>query len=195
MLQNKSAIRSQLLQKRNSISIQDRIEWSKKITTSIIEDYWLPKYSIFHCYCSYGSEVETTTLIQKVLSLNIQVAVPIVKNSKGELTHSLITTSTNFEDGKFGIPQPTLITEITNEQLNKPEVVIIVPLVGFDRNCHRIGYGGGYYDRFLQQVPKSKKIGIAFSIQETNLIPIESTDIPLDEITTENQVFKRKDIF
>ncbi len=191
MIKSKSDLRSELLQKRNLLSIIDRELFSQSIVSQLFKYVDSQKISILHCYCSYGSEVITNKLIQRVLSFDIQVVVPVVKNTKGELLHVTITSETIFEKGSYGIPQPTSISEITIDKLNNQHVLIIVPVVGFDVSCNRIGYGGGYYDRFLQQVPNARKIGIAFSLQELESILIEKTDIPLDVIVTEKKVFLR----
>lgn len=191
MIKSKSDLRSELLQKRNSLSYFEREVFSHSISSNLFDSEDIRKISIFHCYCSYGSEVITNELIQRVLSFDIQVVVPVVKNTKGELLHVTITSETIFEKGSYGIPQPKSISEITIDKLNNQNVLIIVPVVGFDVSCNRIGYGGGYYDRFLQQVPNARKIGIAFSLQELASIPTEKTDIPLDVIVTEKKVLLR----
>lgn len=188
---SKQILRSELLLKRESLSVKDRIQFSKKIVSTLYESNLFQSKSVLHCYSSYSSEVITSELIQKSFSLNLKIVVPIVKSSKQDLIHSFITADTTFVKGKYGIPQPSIISEIPIEELNIQEVLIVVPIVGFDKKCHRLGYGGGYYDRFLQKAPKARKIGIAFSLQETEDIPTESTDIPLDEIITEQQVFLR----
>lgn len=67
--------------------------------------------------------------------------------------------------------------------------LIIVPMLGFDDRLHRIGYGGGYYDKFLSTQPKSLKIGVCFEIGHIDQIPAESYDIPLDKIVTEEKIY------
>ena len=82
---------------------------------------------------------------------------------------------------KYGIPEP-----ITNKIIY-PDI-LLVPLVAYDKNYNRIGYGGGFYDRYINRIKKIKKvltIGIAFSYQEVKKIPIEKNDIKLDVIITE----------
>ncbi|HRJ06447.1 MAG TPA: 5-formyltetrahydrofolate cyclo-ligase [Candidatus Saccharibacteria bacterium] len=69
--------------------------------------------------------------------------------------------------------------------------VIIVPLVAFDDSCHRLGHGGGWYDRFLATQPNALKIGLAFDIQQVDILPVEEHDIPLDCIVTESRIIKR----
>jgi 5-formyltetrahydrofolate cyclo-ligase len=69
--------------------------------------------------------------------------------------------------------------------------VIIVPMLGFDTSLQRIGWGGGYYDKFLATQPKAKKIGVCYSIGEVERIPAEPHDIPLDMIMTERHTYKK----
>jgi 5-formyltetrahydrofolate cyclo-ligase len=69
--------------------------------------------------------------------------------------------------------------------------VIIVPMLGFDEELHRIGYGGGYYDRFLATQPTAKKIGVCFEAGKLEQIPVEPHDIPLDIIITEKHTYRR----
>lgn len=68
--------------------------------------------------------------------------------------------------------------------------VIIVPMLGFDRELNRIGYGGGYYDKFLATQPKAKKIGVCFELGIVEQIPAESHDVPLDMVITERTLYK-----
>ena len=82
---------------------------------------------------------------------------------------------------KFGIPEPII------NKIIYPDI-LLVPLVAYDKNFNRIGYGGGFYDRYIQKIKKIKKvltIGLAFSYQMVKKIPIEKNDIRLDFIITE----------
>ncbi len=67
---------------------------------------------------------------------------------------------------------------------------IIVPMLGFDRRLHRLGYGGGYYDRLLAAQPRAKKIGVCFEQGKVANIPVEPHDIPLDIIATEQKIYR-----
>ena len=85
---------------------------------------------------------------------------------------------------KYGIPEP-----VTNK-IVYPDI-LLVPLVAYDKNSNRIGYGGGFYDRYIKKIKKNKKIltiGIAFSYQRVEKIPIEKNDIKLDFIITEKKI-------
>lgn len=67
--------------------------------------------------------------------------------------------------------------------------MIIVPMLGFDNTMHRIGYGAGYYDKFLATQPDAKKIGVCFEIGKVEHVPIEPHDIKLDKIITESKIY------
>ena len=85
---------------------------------------------------------------------------------------------------KIGIPEPGQIKKIYPD-------VLLVPLVAFDKHKNRLGYGGGYYDRYIQKMSKLKKIltiGIAFSFQEVNKLPTNCNDKKLDFILTEDHI-------
>lgn len=69
--------------------------------------------------------------------------------------------------------------------------VIIVPMLGFDKKLHRLGYGAGYYDKFLLAQPKAKKIGVCFEVGKVTKLPSEPHDIALDMIITEDKVYRR----
>ena len=85
----------------------------------------------------------------------------------------------------MGIPEP-VSTKILYPDL------ILVPLVGFDKNKFRLGYGGGYYDRYIEKVGKLKKfktVGLSFSFQEIEKLPVNKFDKKLDFIITENKIY------
>ena len=87
---------------------------------------------------------------------------------------------------KKGIPEPYTIKKVFPD-------VLIVPLVGFDKNKFRLGYGGGFYDRYISKMSKQKKvltIGFAFSFQEITKVPINEFDQKLDIILTNKGIFK-----
>ena len=87
---------------------------------------------------------------------------------------------------KFGIPEPV------SSKIFYPDI-LLVPLVAFDSNLNRLGYGGGYYDRYIEKIEKIKKvtkIGLAFSFQKISSIPINQYDKKLDFIVTEKEILQ-----
>ena len=91
-----------------------------------------------------------------------------------------------LEINKYGIPEPV------SKKIKFPDI-FLVPLVAFDNRLNRIGYGGGFYDRYLEKIQKNKKIvtiGLAYSFQEIKRIPADKYDIKLDYILTEKKLLK-----
>ena len=91
------------------------------------------------------------------------------------------STKDPLEINKYGIPEP-----ISNKVIYPS--ILLVPLVAFDKHFNRIGYGGGFYDRYLKRIKKNKKIisiGLAYSYQKVNTLPIDKYDIKLDFIVTD----------
>ena len=129
----------------------------------------------------YNYEIDTMKILEKFEKHNYYLSLPKIKNnskmnffSGQQMTHWL---------NKFGIPEPL------SREIKYPDVLLI-PLVAFDKNFNRVGYGGGFYDRYLKKIKKMKKIltiGLAYSYQKVKQIPVNEYDIKLDFIITEKE--------
>lgn len=137
-------------------------------------------------YSSFGNEVNTGKMIKKSLELKKQVFLP--KVVKSEIVPVQIKNLRKLVFGEFGILEPRT-TNYEPRTTNYMDV-IIVPGVAYDKNCNRIGFGKGYFDRFLR-VQKAIKIGLAHSFQIVKKIPVSKKDVPTDLVITEKNIFKR----
>lgn len=143
------------------------------------------------CYVSFGNEVYTHDLIKKWICDGKQVSVPCVVNNAKESKHMYAVKINSFDElkvsGKYGILEPPLLDcNILNPDMLD---VVIVPGCAFDINKNRMGFGAGYYDRFLSNVPgECKKIGICFDFQVLQKIPYEEHDVSLDLVVTEKRI-------
>ena len=110
---------------------------------------------------------------------------PIIVKEDISLRLSYLKDLSVLVPSTFGVPEP-IGSEIpaTGDDVD----TIILPMLGFDRTGRRIGYGAGYYDRFLAKNRKLRKIGIAFSCQEYENLPVDENDIPMDCIITEEGI-------
>lgn len=144
----------------------------------------IQKAKSIHIFVSLNDEVDTHRFIEKSLRLRKQIIVPRVKPHTSQLTHHQIESMSCLIPGTFGVlePDPEKCPEIDPAQAE----LVIVPGLAFDWKGNRLGYGKGFYDRFLAQFP-GLKIGIGFSIQFVEWIPSEAHDIPLDCLLTENE--------
>jgi len=141
--------------------------------------------SVVGGYVAINDEADPHILLKKFTLQNCTLAFPRV-NAKGEpLVFHRWTPGQNLQRGTYGIPEPS-----KDWPLAYPKI-LLVPLLAFDRNGHRLGYGGGYYDRtldFLRANSTVRAIGVAYAGQEVAELPREEHDHRLDAIITENGV-------
>ncbi len=138
-------------------------------------------------YVSKPLEVNTRYLIDYLINSRGRVIVPVIETDTRSLRLSYIRTPSVLVKSTFHVPEP-----VGNEIPARPDEVkaIIVPMLAFDRSGNRLGYGAGYYDRFLAGLPHIKKIGLAFSCMETGCIPCEPNDVKMDLVVTENGIYR-----
>jgi len=136
-------------------------------------------------YYPVNFEVDDLGLLRKFEKKNFYISLPVIKKNF-QMDFYKWSFSDLLKINKYGIPEP----ETTN--LVFPDV-ILVPLVAFDNNLNRLGYGGGYYDRLISKLSKKKKvikIGLALSIQKIDKVPINIYDQKLDYILTNKYIVK-----
>lgn len=176
----KALLRRQLRVRR--MGIDGRGERSAVICRRVAELPLFQQARVLHCYLPMLGEVETFALIRAALVAGKRVVVPVVVADRPELAHSWLESlePEQLSKGVFDTLQPK---QLVPAPLGVWEVVV-VPLLGFDHTGLRLGYGGGYYDRLLAQVPRPT-IGVAFADQEVPALPCEPHDQRLDWIVTE----------
>ncbi len=174
----KSEIRKKILELRKK-------NYSKDLEInfqSIIQILRKKKYKkkIVGGYHSYNYEVNVMPILKKFEKLKYMISLPKIGKN---FSMDFFTWSSNdpLNINEYGIPEPTTNNIIFPD-------ILLVPLIAYDKDCNRIGYGGGFYDRYIEKIKKIKKvltIGIAFSYQKVKKIPVEKNDIKLDFIVTE----------
>lgn len=174
-------VREELLQRTKQLSKEDIQQKSECICNTIVSI--LPKKGVLGFYMAMPNEVQLATLLQ-VCWQNYLCAVPITK-AKGIMDFYVVDARSNFQKGTYGILEPQHA-----ELLTRSLDVILVPMVGFDEQLHRIGHGAGYYDRYLAE-KDCMKIGIAFACQRCDTIVPQPHDIDMDMIITENRIYKK----
>jgi len=180
----KNLLRESILEKRNSLSEQEVKSKSEIIKNSIFSMREFKDSKVVMFYVSFNSEVDTHEMIKEALKSK-RIAVPKVVEKEMQPS-LLIDFDQMIPFGKFDILEPIELLKIELKNIS----LIIIPGIAFDRKGHRIGYGYGYYDKFLRKIPKAVKIGIAFDFQIADKIPNEAHDVPLDIIVTEKEVIE-----
>ncbi len=135
-------------------------------------------------YYPYNFEVDDIEILKKLEKKNFKISLPKIKKN-----HQMDFFKWSSKDpliiNKIGIPEPV------SKDLKYPDI-LLVPLVAFDKNLNRVGYGGGFYDRYIKKIKSFKEIitiGMAFSFQRVDRIFIDKNDIKLDFILTEKKIF------
>jgi len=181
---DKISLRREILGKKTVLDNNTIAEYSKKIITSLMNmDYYKNANKIM-TYISFGTEVDTHEFIKESLKLNKEIYVPITNPDKHKIKPSQILGFNELELGFYNIltPKKEAIRYVDPKEID----LVIVPGVVFDRKGYRIGYGGGYYDRFLPLLNANvPKISLAFDLQLINRVPRDYYDIPVDIIITE----------
>ena len=176
----KNQIRKRILKIRENKSFESVIINKNKII-SIIDKLNI-KRIIIGCYYPVNFEICTKKIMEFLEKKNLIICLPIIKNNF-EMEFCEYKIEDPLYVSKYGIPEPR------NKKKLKPNV-LLVPLVAFDNKLNRLGYGGGFYDRYLKKMEKNNilKIGLAFSFQQVKNIPKEKYDKSLDFVITEKKV-------
>lgn len=185
-MERKKAIRKQVFCFRKEVPDEEILEKSRSITKKVIElQEWKDASCIF-AYMDFNKEVMTGELIETAWKQGKRVAVPKVKGKK--MTFHYITEFNQCETSNFGIAEPVEGLP----EADTTDALIIVPGVAFDKDLHRIGYGGGYYDRFLSVHNELPTAAVAFSWQLMEEIPSEPTDIKPNYLITEHDIYRKE---
>ncbi len=191
MSQEKHKMRKIYAEKRANMAPSDVDAKSKEITKLLLA---LPEYqnsiSIHTFIGSLPGEVRTKPLIEHALSENKNVMIPIYHGVDKPPSHSLIHDLDSLEMTQVGIEQPAEDSVIPSEVRNAG--IILVPCIAVDKAGNRIGMGGGFYDRILNQLSITK-IALAFDFQFIDSLPAEEHDIKINIVVTEEGVTRIKE--
>ncbi|MEE4166767.1 MAG: 5-formyltetrahydrofolate cyclo-ligase [Desulfocapsaceae bacterium] len=181
-------LREEILSRRDRLSPRQIEEKSERIQHRLLEQIEIEHAHTVFTYVSFRSEVRTAKIIAELLQSGRQVAVPVTRVKEKRLEIVAITNpDSDLVPGYCGIPEPRDEC-IRDHRLTPGDIdVIILPGSVFDRRCGRFGYGGGYYDRLLAQIPAAKRIALAFEMQIVDRLPLQDHDEILDKIISEEQ--------
>ena len=175
----KNHIRKKIIKLRevkNKKNLQVKINLISKILKS--------KNKILGGYFPVNCEADTFQLMRVLKQKKFKLSLPVV-SSKFDMNFYLWNFNDPLNVNKYGIPEPQLKKKVIPD-------VLLVPMVAYDHKLNRLGYGGGYYDRFLKKYEKKNiiKIGLAISCQEVKRLPTNYFDKKMDFILTEKKLYK-----
>lgn len=180
-METKKEIRKKIFALRKKYSDSEIEEMSRRIIARVTALPTFKNADRILVYADYNHEVITRYLIEEAWQLGKEVAVPKV-NGKDMVFYKL-TDFSQLAPGYYNIPEP-----IEGEIVQWEEALMIMPGVAFDRSIHRVGYGGGFYDRYLAKHRKLERLAVAFSFQILPVVPTEPTDIFPQILVTENEI-------
>lgn len=179
---DKFFLRREMLAKRQELPPDHALTLSERICSQVMDLLPFKKSENLLIYASYNHEVDTFKLIQDALGIGKHVALPRVLN-KTEMAFFEIHSLKDLKQGYMGILEPNMdCTTILDSGF------MVMPGVAFDIGCHRIGYGGGFYDRYLSSHKSLPTCAIAFDFQILDQVPVDTYDVFPDMIITEKRI-------
>ena len=186
---DKNKIRKQVKETLSTLSRPLYEDYSYKIARTLFADDDWKKAKIIGIYVSRQPEVDTYQIIRKAWEQGKQVVIPRCSPTDKRLSFRTLTEFSQLESVYYGLLEP--IEEMTAEINAEMIDLIIVPGLGYTRSGYRLGFGGGYYDRFLANY-SGKTLSLAFNQQIISHLPIEDHDIPVSKIITNGEVIITK---
>ena len=183
-MEEKKEIRKKIFKARKEHSDEWIQEKSRMITGKLTV---LPEYQRAErimAYADYNHEVITRYIIEQAWKDGKEVAVPKVFGK--DMVFYKLTDFSQLESGYFGIPEP----KEDGETVSWEDAMMVMPGVAFDVNCNRVGYGGGFYDKYLSENRYLCSVGVAYDFQIVENVPTEENDVPLDIIVTNRGIVK-----
>jgi len=185
---NKHQLRIHYKSLRNALSTDDIETKSLEIANQLLKmDIW--KASFYHVFLSITEqkEVQTEFLLNILSGKDKHIILSKSDFSTLQMTHYLLTDTTRIQKNKYNIPEPVDGIEIDVKKID----VVFVPLLAFDKKGHRVGYGKGFYDKFLSECqPETIKIGLSFFEAEEEITDVFESDMALDYCVTPHQIYQ-----
>lgn len=186
-MKTKKELRKEMKAMRQALTKEQIAGESEKIINRLLETEEYKNAKTIFSYVSFEEEADTIVFIRQALSDGKKVAVP--KVSGKEMEFYPITSLDELQPGYYGILEP-----VTNDIAKETEGMLIVPGLAFDFSYNRMGYGGGFYDRYLNTHPEHQlmKAALAYDFQMVPEMETEQYDQKMDMIITPSKIWKRE---
>lgn len=183
--EQKNELRNEVISKRLQLPEKEWHAKSDQINRVFLQSDLYSHAGFIHTYISINErkEVNTHFLISRMLSGEKKVAVPVTNFQENTLVHTRLLSLSDATPNKWGIPEPEIIHTIDIQELD----LIIVPMAAADKKGNRLGYGKGFYDRFLSNT-RATKVGLVFNDYIFEEIPAQDFDIKMDVVISEKDI-------
>lgn len=173
---DKTALRRKIREQKRAMTAQQIEEKSRCLAELFAQSDAYRKAKTIYGYLPYNQEVRTVPMLERALADGKRVAVPKVYGE--EMRFIYLTDLTQVAKGYAGIPEPTADGPVADD----PTALVLMPGLAFDPQGHRIGYGGGFYDKFLAQEPGHPTLALCYDFQMVPALETEVFDIPVDTV-------------
>lgn len=171
---DKRALRAQIRQHKQAMTEQQITEKSEKLAALLAQSPLYAAAKTLYGYLPYNQEVRTVPMLEQALRDGKRVAVPKVYGE--EMRFIYLEDLSQVEKGYAGIPEPVADGPVADDK----QALVLMPGLAFDKKGNRMGYGGGFYDKFLQQEPTHPTVALCYDFQMVEAIPTQPHDVPVD---------------
>ena len=171
---DKKELRRQIRDQKRQMSEEEIVNASEKLEVMFISTEQYRNAKTIYGYLPYNQEVRTTSILARALQDGKRVAVP--KLYGPEMKFIYLTDLSQVEKSDKGIPEPVFDSPVGDD----PTALVLMPGLAFTKNGDRMGYGGGYYDKFLAVEPDHPTVALCFDFQIVDEIPTDDYDVPVD---------------
>ncbi len=171
---DKVQLRKEIREKKRAMTQEEILAKSQRLCQKFLQCDAYANAKTIYGYLPYNQEVLTWELLRKAIEDGKRVAVPKVYGE--DMKFIFITDFSKINNGYCGIPEPIADEPVADDHT----ALVLMPGLAFDREGHRIGYGGGFYDRFLSQEPSHPTVALCYDFQLLESLPTEEFDIPVD---------------
>lgn len=171
---DKKQLRKQIRELKRAMTSEQIVEKSKRLKEQFCDCEQYRASKTVYGYMPYNQEVRTVPILEQALADDKKVAVPKVYGDTMRFIY--LSDLTAVENSDMGIPEPIADVPVADD----PTALVLMPGVAFDKEGHRIGYGGGFYDKFLAQEPNHPTVALCYDFQVLPQLETEEFDVPVD---------------
>ena len=171
---DKKALRQKIKEQKRAMTEEEIVAASNRLAEQFFASEQYANAQTIYGYLPYNQEVRTTPMLQKALDDGKKIAVPKVYGDQMRFIY--LDDLSLVEKGYCGIPEPPFDEPVADD----PTALVLMPGLAFDAEGHRIGYGGGFYDKFLMEEPGHPTIALCYEFQMLPHLETEEFDIPVD---------------
>lgn len=182
-MQNKLELRRTLLASRKALAADQRALFDRRLAEKILQWWRTEKPASLGVYIPMRGEPDVRQAYAELAAAGVQLALPVIIGDNAPLQFVSWTPGEALRKDRFGTDIP-----LADNALLQPQALLI-PCLGFNADCFRLGYGGGFYDRTLTAEPRPRTLGVAYALGEVDFAS-EVYDIALDAVVTEEAMFR-----